>query len=848
MKKLNRRSLKIIAKAMIIVMLVIGIVPIIPAFEKHYTSNAASEEVSVFEAVYKAIDYHYEQYTSGHPVDAGWGNFGAYEAYILTESGEIVSEWVYGDSNLKEDVIKLIDDTIRDPNEKTIDWSGNEVYAKTSKRVAQEYLAAKSWGETNRAQSLLDILKSRQEANEDGSLDGNAFSDIPAYELLGRAGDINEIDISKAIDYILGNQDSTTGAWTSSWNDFMTTAEAIRALVYLKDYAGEKSDEVQTAIDKGLEWLRSKQQADGSFANGDFDDPAIDTAEVILTLSLLEIDPNTWRNNEGKSPVDYLRNGALNSDGTFGTSKNLMDATWVLDAYTKLDLTKVEENEESNDEEEIIQPIYSTIKVYVAIIGEDGEVIYEPKKVTLSEDDEYGLTALGSLDATGVDYSISEDWDGFVEEVEGIKNKGMNGWMYAVNGKVPSVLAADKKVSSSDKILWWYSDDPMGEPPEWPDEDSMFGNTTSLTVDDSTKEEMKKTLDKYRDELFKIEDKTNILNSDNKMTERDAEKLEKELKSNEVKISEEVDKEEVLLTDNKKEVSLLVPEKALSNKKTITVEDLKENENPKQFAIKTSSSTYEFKPNGTKFDKPVTISIKFPIKADMDLNRLTPAWYDEENKKWIPIPGLIDAKEGMAIFKIDHFTKFAVIEMPKRVVFEDVDENISWAKDAIEILAGQDIIKGTGGGYEPQRAITRAEFVNLIVKALDLSTKEDSDIIFSDVKNTDWFSDTVKIAYENNLILGDKDGRFRPNNKITRNEIATILYRLNKSQNIDIKDYELDIRDKSEIPDWALNGVKYVYNQGLMIGYEDKTFKGNKSFSRAEAAVVIYRYLNEYNN
>ncbi|RKD21438.1 S-layer homology domain-containing protein [Caminicella sporogenes] len=802
--------------------------------------------LKLYEAVYKAVYYHYDKYTTGTPVDAGYGKFGAYEAYILTKAGETVSEWVYNGSNLKEDVIKLMDDTIKNSDEKKKDWTGKEVYVKSSKRAAQEYLAAKEWGEKDRAEALLNILKQRQERNEDGSLDGNPYSDIPAYELLGRAGDIEKIDVSKAIEYILKSQDSSTGAWSNSYNDFMLTAQAVRALAYLKDYAGSKVNEVENAINSGLKWLKSKQQSDGGFKSSPYDDVAVDTVEVILTLDVLNINLDSWTSSEGKSPVDYLREKTLNSDGSFGTYRNLVDATWVLDAYTRLNLLSVKENDSSDDGENV-QPSDSTIKVYIAIIGKDGEIICFPRTVILSKDNKYGLTALGALDAAGVDYRISKEWDGFVEEIEGIRNKGMNGWMYAVNGSIPSVLAADKRVKSSDKILWWYSEDSMGKAPSWPSDNSSSAQTV---ISKEKAEKIEKKLKEYDKKLSDIKNKTIILKTEKIMDLEKAKKLKEQLDNNKVKLSLKIGKDGGIIADTKvEEVSLLVPERALTKNKNISIEEMNKNsKKPKQYAVKINSSIYEFKPSGIKFDKPVTISIKLPVTKDMNLDRLTPAWYDEENKKWIPISGVIDAEEGIAVFKVNHFTKFAVIEMPKRVFFKDVNENVGWAKDAIEILAGQNIIKGTGNGrYEPQRAITRAEFVNLIVNALNLSSNKDSDIIFKDVKDTDWFSKAVKIAYENNIILGDEEGRFRPNDKITRNEMAAIFYRLNKSD-ADVKDYKLNIKDKSQIPIWALNGVKYVYKKGLMIGYKDNTFRGDKLFSRAEVAVVIYRYLNDNNN
>lgn len=274
----------------------------------------------------KAARNNYNLHQGGQAVDGGWGNFGAYDAYILTQAGADVGTWVYNGKSFKDSVLSLIDATIAN--------EGKENQS-SAKRVAHEYLAAKAFGDA-RATQLLNILKNRQTAGGNGSFDKNAFSDLPAFEALGRAGDMAEIDAAAAITYILSCQDGGTGAWTSTWNDFQATAQAVRALEYLKPLAGGQAEVVQTAIDRGMAWLQGRQQDDGSFRDaGGFDDPLVDTAETILTLNCLGMDPAVWTVG-GKSAVDYMRDSALNEDGTFGTSKNLMDNTWALDAYRVL--------------------------------------------------------------------------------------------------------------------------------------------------------------------------------------------------------------------------------------------------------------------------------------------------------------------------------------------------------------------------------------------------------------------------------------------------------------------------------------------------------------------------------
>ena len=116
----------------------------------------------------------------------------------------------------------------------------------------------------------------------------------------------------------------------------------------------------------------------------------------------------------------------------------------------------------------------------------------------------------------------------------------------------------------------------------------------------------------------------------------------------------------------------------------------------------------------------------------------------------------------------------------------------------------------------------------------------ESENSFTDVKTEDWFAPYVENAYKKGLINGYENGSFKPNNSISRNEIAVIMSRLEDME----EEMELDFLDKEEIPNWAKAGVAFLEKEKIMEGYEDGSFKGNKAITRAEAAVVVYRYLN----
>ncbi|MGB9792267.1 MAG: DUF4430 domain-containing protein [Thermacetogeniaceae bacterium] len=112
-------------------------------------------------------------------------------------------------------------------------------------------------------------------------------------------------------------------------------------------------------------------------------------------------------------------------------------------------------------------PSEAAVAVKVAVVGQDGRLLYGPAEVKITADNPWGCTALGALDATGLPYTISSRFSGFVDSVAGQRNRGQSGWMYSVNGTAPLVAASEKSVKQGDKVLWWYSQSMSQTPPSW---------------------------------------------------------------------------------------------------------------------------------------------------------------------------------------------------------------------------------------------------------------------------------------------------------------------------------------------------------------------------------------------
>ncbi len=167
-----------------------------------------------------------------------------------------------------------------------------------------------------------------------------------------------------------------------------------------------------------------------------------------------------------------------------------------------------------------------------------------------------------------------------------------------------------------------------------------------------------------------------------------------------------------------------------------------------------------------------------------------------------------------------------------------------WAKQYIEYGVEHSYINGyEDSTFRPEGLVTRAEFSKMINSAVGIT--KTSDTVFSDVEKSKWFYDDVRRAVYAGYVSGYSDGRFLPNNKISRQEAAVILYRLAvKGENKkDISTFS----DGEKISDWAREAVFSIAGKGYISGDENKRFNPAQSLTRAQAAKLIYEFINNEN-
>lgn len=170
-----------------------------------------------------------------------------------------------------------------------------------------------------------------------------------------------------------------------------------------------------------------------------------------------------------------------------------------------------------------------------------------------------------------------------------------------------------------------------------------------------------------------------------------------------------------------------------------------------------------------------------------------------------------------------------------------------WAKDDINKAVAEGWL-GSGdfdGNYTQN--ITRERFCDVAYAGL---LKKGYEPAHSDSSPfTDISSPTVSSLYQSGILSGKSDTMFAPSDYITREEAATILYRMAKFMNIDLPDVSDSVYfdDEAEISDWALTAVKAMREMGVMNGTSDNIFSPDDMYT-VEQAIVTMGRLYEYNN
>ncbi|GAA3413850.1 InlB B-repeat-containing protein [Paenibacillus hodogayensis] len=241
------------------------------------------------------------------------------------------------------------------------------------------------------------------------------------------------------------------------------------------------------------------------------------------------------------------------------------------------------------------------------------------------------------------------------------------------------------------------------------------------------------------------------------------------------------------------------------------------------------------------------IKLEIPLPDGTEPNEITTAVVMNEDGTFHHVPTYVRSEDGRHFAIIHSFTNGVYALVKNHKTFADVDKH--WSKNAVNDLASRFIVNGIDEThYNPDGAVTRAEFAAIIVRALGLSNTG-GNAAFTDVKSGDWYAGVVSKAQEYGIIDGYEDGSFRPANTITREEAMALVIRAMKLTGLETAITTTDIEatlsmfsDSEAVSAWAKPAVALAVRNGIVNG-TDAGLMPASDITRAETAAIVQRML-----
>jgi len=186
-------------------------------------------------------------------------------------------------------------------------------------------------------------------------------------------------------------------------------------------------------------------------------------------------------------------------------------------------------------------------------------------------------------------------------------------------------------------------------------------------------------------------------------------------------------------------------------------------------------------------------------------------------------------------------TKEQVTEIPGGSLFKDLLNH--WANEYIAKLYSKGIINGyPDGTIKPDNDISRAEVAVILAKALGVNPKATNASKFKDISDVpESMLQYINVLAEKGIFKGYEDGSFKPDNKITRAEFITVIMR---AYNIKPSDNKTKFIDSNKIPSWAEGYIAVSIEKNIIKGYPDGSFRPQQNIKRGEAFYILFGCLN----
>jgi len=244
----------------------------------------------------------------------------------------------------------------------------------------------------------------------------------------------------------------------------------------------------------------------------------------------------------------------------------------------------------------------------------------------------------------------------------------------------------------------------------------------------------------------------------------------------------------------------------------------------------------------SEFGSTVTASIPYTLGANEDPNAIVVYYVDASGTLKL-MQGKYDTATGNVIFETTHFSDYVIGY--KKVNFSDVADT-AWCADAVTFLSARGITTGTTATtFSPDAALTRGQFITLLLKTYGVAAVTNAADNFSDAGDM-YYTGYLAAAKQLDITSGVGDNKFAPDKAITRQQMFTLLYNalkaLDKLPEGSAGKTLSDFKDSSSVASYAQEAMSYLVQIGVVSGNNGSLLPQDTT-TRAQMAQVLYNLM-----
>jgi hypothetical protein len=241
----------------------------------------------------------------------------------------------------------------------------------------------------------------------------------------------------------------------------------------------------------------------------------------------------------------------------------------------------------------------------------------------------------------------------------------------------------------------------------------------------------------------------------------------------------------------------------------------------------------------------VTVAIPCELKDGQDAQNITVYYLADDGTIQKVENAVFDAKRGIVEFKTDHFSYYMITEektLSGANPFSDVSVS-DWYYEDVSYAYQNGLMKGTAADkFSPGASTNRAMVVTILYRLEGEPAAPPAD--FPDVAEEMYYHNAVAWANASGIVTG-YGKLFRPNDSITREQLAAMLYRYDSYKGFEALDAGdiTQFNDAENVSGWAVDAVKWAVGTKIMNGKDQGMLDPQGNATRAEVAAMIKRWL-----